>query len=246
MYIDFKGRSVDFKLVDSTFIRLFNEIEIKSLLDRYYEGKYLFNGLCFRLEEIEESLDSVVLKVSKTDFYSLLVTNLGNYKLGTLHSRGVTVCNVLSNRYFSNNLAISVLVVDSLGNVLLAKRTKGVAIGSEVYSTSVTGSFDYVDTVDANILFNLVSKEMMEELGISLGLGTLEVQGLYVGDDKLQPILLCKVRLAVVFKSLELKGVDTLVEVDKFLVVSIEDLKSCLDLELTQAARFHISLDVEQ
>ena len=87
-------------------------------------------------------------------------------------------------------------------------------------------------------------KEMMEELGISLDLGTLEVQGLYIGDDKLQPVLLCKVKLGVAFESFNLKGVDTLVEVDKFLVVLREDLKSCLDLELTQAARFHISLEI--
>lgn len=245
MYIDFKGCSVDFRLVDSTFSRLFNEIEVKSLLDRYYEGKYLFNGLCFRLEGIKEKSDSVVLTVSKTDFYSLLVTNLLNDKLGILRSRGVTACTVLFDKCFSNNLAVSVLVVDSLGNMLLVKRTKGVAVGSEVYSTSVTGSFDYVDNLDVDILFNLVSKEMMEELGVSLDLGTLEVQGLYIGDDKLQPVLLCKVRLGVAFESLELKGVDTLVEVDKFLVVSNEGLKSCLDLELTQAARFHISLDIE-
>ena len=244
MYIDFKGRSVDFRLVNSTFSRLFNEIEVKSLLDRYYEGKYLFNGLCFRLECVEESSDSVVLKVSKTDFYSLLVTNLLNYKLDILRSRGVTACIILSDKCFSNNLAISVLVVDSLGKIMLVKRTKGVAVGSEVYSTSVTGSFDYVDNVDAAVLFNLMSKEMMEELGISLGLGVLEVQGLYIGDDKLQPVLLCKVRLGVAFESLNLKGVDTLVEVDKFLVVLREDLKSCLDLELTQAARFHISLEI--
>ena len=245
MYIDFKGRDVGFRLVDSTFSSLFNEIEVKSLLDRYYEGKYLFNGLCFRLEGIEESLDSVVLKVSKTDFYSLLVTNLLNYKLDILRSRGVTACTVLTDRCFSNNLAISVLVVDSLGEILLVKRTKGVAIGGGVYSTSVTGSFDYVDNLDVDMLFNLVSKEVMEELGISLGLGTLEVQGLYIGDDKLQPILLCKVRLSVAFESLELEGVDTLVEVDKFLVLSSGDLKSCFDLELTQAARFHIGLEFE-
>ena len=151
MYVDFKGRSVDFKLVDSTFSRLFNEIEVKSLLDRYYEGKYLFNGLCFRLECVEESSDSVVLKVSKTDFYSLLVTNLLNYKLDILRSRGVTACIISSDKCFSNNLAISVLVVDSLGKIMLVKRTKGVAVGSEVYSTSVTGSFDYVDNVDADV-----------------------------------------------------------------------------------------------
>lgn len=245
MYIDFKGRDVGFRLVDSTFSSLFNEVEIRNLVDRYYGGKYLFNGLCFRLEGIEENLNTVVLKVSKTDFYSLLVTNLLNCKLGIVRSRGVTDDTVLSDVCFSNNLAISVLVVDSLGNMLLAKRTKGVAIGSEVYSTSVTGSFDYVDNVDTDLLFNLVSKEMMEELGISLDLGTLEVQGLYIGDDKLQPVLLCKVRLGVAFESLELKGVDTLVEVDKFLVVSSEDFKSCLDLELTQVARFHIGLGVE-
>lgn len=244
MYIDFKGRSVDFRLVDSTFSSLFNEIEVRSLLDRYYEGKYLFNGLCFRLEGIEESSDNVVLKVSKTDFYSLLVTNLLNYKLGILRSRGVTACTVLSDKCFSNNLAISVLVLDSLGKILLVKRTKGVAVGSEVYSTSVTGSFDYVDNMDADLLFKLVSKEIMEELGLSLDLGTLEVQGLYIGDDKLQSVLLCKVKLGVAFESLDLKGVDTLVEVDKFLVVSKEDLKSCLDLELTQVARFHISLEI--
>lgn len=244
MYIDFKGRSVDFRLVDSTFSRLFNEVEVKSLLDRYYEGKYLFNGLCFRLEGIEESLDSVVLKVSKTDFYSLLITNLLNDKLDILRSMSVTAFTVLADVCFSNNLAISVLVIDSLGNMLLAKRTKGVAVGSEVYSTSVTGSFDYVDKVDANVVFDLVSKEMVEELGIPLDLGTLEVQGLYIGDDKLQPVLLCKVRLCVAFESLDLEGVDTLVEVDKFLVVSSEDLKSCLDLELTQVARFHISLEI--
>lgn len=245
MYIDLRGKKLKFRLVRSTFERVFTKMEEASLLEQYYKGKHLFNGTCFRLERVVEESGMVVLEVSETDFYSLLVTNLLYRELLVLQARSVTEYTVLDDKCFSNNLAISVVLEDTENRVLLAKRSTEVAIGGKIYATSVTGSFDYTDTVDDGfrVLFDLVRKEVFEETGIGITENELEVQGLFIGKEKLQPVLLCKVRLGASFDVSSLGGMDADLEVNRFDIVSKDRLRSYLEMPMTEVARYHLGLE---
>ena len=106
MFISFKGAKVTVISVESTFKKSYTDSFLRSLLVEKYTGKNLFNGDCLRLESIDGSSKEVVLRVSKTDYYSLLATNLTNKDF-------LTDYDVIGNPTLSNNLAVSVLIRDA-------------------------------------------------------------------------------------------------------------------------------------
>lgn len=235
MFISFKDAKVKVVSVASTFERGCTDEYLRSLLEAKYVGKHLFNGDCLRLEGIDISSKEVILKVSKTDYYSLLATNLNNKDF-------LTDYDVIGNPTLSNNLAVSVLIRDAKDELLLVERSSKVAIGSSMLSVSVTGGLDYVGDVgaDKGVIYITVKNEVQEELGLGVDFEDLEVCGLFIGLDKLQPVLICNVRLNCTFDLVDLKLND---EIEKVHIVSKGDLSRYFsEFYMTEATRFHLRL----
>ena len=177
----------------------------------------------------------MVLRVSKTDYYSLLATNLNNKDF-------LTDYDVIGNPTLSNNLAVSVLIRDAKDDILLVERSSKVAIGSSMLSVSVTGGLDYVLDVEANqgIIYTTVKNEVQEELGMDIAFEELEVCGLFIGLNKLQPILVCNIKLNCSFARVNLKLND---EIERVHIVSKSDLSRYFsEFHMTEATRFHLRL----
>jgi len=184
MFISFKDAKVKVVNVESTFERGYTDEYLSSLLEQKYVGKHLFNGDCLRLEGIDISFKEVILKVSKTDYYSLLATNLSNKGF-------LTDYDVIGNSTLSNNLAVSVLIRDVKDELLLVERSSKVAVGSSMLCLK-----------------------------------------------KLQPIILCDVKLDYSFDSLVLKPNE---EIKNIHITS----KDCLvnyfsDYNMSEATMFHL------
>lgn len=231
MFISFKDAKVKVVNVESTFERGYIDEYLSSLLEQKYVGKHLFNGDCLRLEGIDISFKEVILKVSKTDYYSLLATNLSNKGF-------LTDYDVIGNSTLSNNLAVSVLIRDVKDELLLVERSSKVAVGSSMLSVSVTGGLDYIENVDENIILTTVKKEIQEELGLDVISDNVKVCGLFIGLKKLQPIILCDVKLDYSFDSLVLKPNE---EIKNIHITS----KDCLvnyfsDYNMSEATMFHL------
>ena len=231
MFISFKDAKVKVVNVESTFERGYTDEYLSSLLEQKYVGKHLFNGDCLRLEGIDISFKEVILKVSKTDYYSLLATNLSNKGF-------LTDYDVIGNSTLSNNLAVSVLIRDAKDELLLVERSSKVAVGSSMLSVSVTGGLDYIENVDENIILTTVKKEIQEELGLDVISDNVKVCGLFIGLKKLQPIILCDVKLDYSFDSLVLKPNE---EIKNIHITS----KYCLvnyfsDYNMSEATMFHL------
>lgn len=231
MFISFKDAKVKVVNVESTFERGYTDEYLSSLLEQKYVGKHLFNGDCLRLEGIDISFKEVTLKVSKTDYYSLLATNLSNKGF-------LTDYDVIGNSTLSNNLAVSVLIRDVKDEFLLVERSSKVAVGSSMLSVSVTGGLDYIENVDENIILTTVKKEIQEELGLDVISDNVKVCGLFIGLKKLQPIILCDVKLDYSFDSLVLKPNE---EIKNIHITS----KDCLvnyfsDYNMSEATMFHL------
>lgn len=231
MFISFKDAKVKVVSVESTFERGYTDEYLSSLLEQKYVGKHLFNGDCLRLEGIDISFKEVILKVSKTDYYSLLATNLSNKGF-------LTDYDVIGNSTLSNNLAVSVLIRDAKDELLLVERSSKVAVGSSMLSVSVTGGLDYIENVDENIILTTVKKEIQEELGLDVISDNVKVCGLFIGLKKLQPIILCDVKLDYSFDSLVLKPNE---EIKNIHITS----KDCLvnyfnDYNMSEATMFHL------
>ena len=231
MFISFKDAKVKVVNVESTFERGYTDEYLSSLLEQKYVGKHLFNGDCLRLEGIDISFKEVILKVSKTDYYSLLATNLSNKGF-------LTDYDVIGNSTLSNNLAVSVLIRDVKDELLLVERSSKVAVGSSMLSVSVTGGLDYIENVDENIILTTVKKEIQEELGLDVISDNVKVCGLFIGLKKLQPIILCDVKLDYSFDSLVLKPNE---EIKNIHITS----KDCLvnyfsDYNMSEATIFHL------
>lgn len=86
MFLDFNKKNIRFNLIDTNFISIFTENETKYLVDKYYENS--FNSSSLRLENVEfdDASNFVTINLSKTDFYSLLTSNI-------LYSKEIRVDN---------------------------------------------------------------------------------------------------------------------------------------------------------
>lgn len=234
MFISFKDRKLNFELVPSTFRNVFDKDNINSLLVKHYSNRYLYNNLCFRLENIVLDKNVVRLELSKTDFYSLLVTNL----LYEYIDSNISTENILKDNRFSNNLAISVLIGDINGCVLLTKRTSIVAIGECLYTASITGSFDYTSDLSDDLIFNLVQKEVYEEVGLIVDDSNFIVDGLFIGEAKKQPIILCRLILDIDFLKHEFLSLDIENEINNVLILNNTNYEN---LNLSEASNFHLN-----
>lgn len=252
MFLDFNKKNIKFNLVQSNFCPIFTKSETRYLIDKYFTNS--FNSQSVRLENIEinKNLDLITLNFSKTDFYSLLTSNIIYrkdiheedekiaQKLQELQNQNVSDLTVLQNYNFSNNLAVSIIVEDVNSKKLLVKRTSKVAVGASLVCVSVTGGVDYDDISEPNPLFKTVKREIKEELGIVIENENIILEGIFIGSYKLQPVVICSVKLNKDFNRLKLYGADTEFEVDEIYVVTDEELQDYLEYPMTEASRFQI------
>lgn len=258
MFLDFNKKNIRFNLIDTNFISIFTESETKYLVDKYYANS--FNSASLRLENIDfdDTSNFVTINLSKTDFYSLLTSNILyskeitvdnkiiNSKVKYLKNQDVNDFNVLSKENFSNNLAISVMIEDKFSKKILVKRSSKVVIGNSLVSVAVTGAVDYLDILDKNPIFKSVKRELKEELGIVVSGKNINLDGIYIGPIKLQPIALCSVKLDVAFEELNLCGEDTEFEVDEIHIVTDQELEEYLKYPMTEASKFQIQMHINR
>ena len=151
--------------------------------------------------------------------------------------------DILTNKSFSNNIAVSILIKDSNSNFLLTKRSNNLAVGSSLISVSATESFDYIEGISdfKQLVFSIVQKEVYEELNIKINIENLNIDGLFIGSKKVQPILICSVKLNEPF-SITTKNF----EVDYAKIVNRKELGKYLNSPMTEASRFQILEEIKE
>ena len=232
MFISFsKGYST--KIVSSTYTPYFTEEFIEDLVFSRYPTS--FNGSAVRLEGIENSKDILKLSLSVLDFYSFLTSNL---LIEDTEITSKTLGNYLNCPYLANIIAVSVLVYDS-ESVLLAERSSKVAINPKKLGVSVTGGLTSEDLTSQDCLVSAIRSEVSEELGFLVEVEDIEISGLYISKDKLQPVIICFIEVKDL-NGLYLSGCDTDFEVHSWHIIPRNKLSS-LELDSSDTARFHLN-----
>lgn len=218
----------------STFSPYFSEGFQRDFISLMYPRA--FNGSTVRLESLKMCSDgSSLLGCSTLDFYSFLSSNMlvGSIEVG-LHN----FTNYITCPYLANSIAVSVLVYDS-NSVLLTKRSSKVALNPHTIGVSVTGGITAEALQTSDCLRSAVVIEVKEELGLELEFKQVQVAGLYISQDKLQPVAICFVKVSDL-TVLELSGSDTTFEVDCFIKVPFSEFTALNLKGSTDASRFQL------
>ena len=257
MYIDLRGKEIDFKVVPSTFERYFTVEEEEKLVKELY-NRYTFNGGTGRLEDVKVGGERATVYLSTSKFYQLLTTTLLINELGDLpdkvggyirevKERGSLndIQSVLNNRLISNDVAVSVMIRDREGSYILARRGAKVSVGVTLLSTSVTGSMDDEDLKQKNPVVYTAKREILEEAQIPFKDIDVEIQGLFMGKDKLQPVFICNAEYNGVFNDEWLdNSVLFSTENKYFNKLTAEEIKEYRFAKgrLSEAGEFHLEL----
>lgn len=239
MFIPFSN-GYSTKVVSSTYSPYFSEDFVSDWVSSKYPTS--FNGSAVRLESMEISEDgymSLSLSLSASDFYSFLTSNL---LVGGMEITFKNLKNYLTCPYLANILAVSVLVYDS-ESVLLAERSSHVAFNPLKYGVSVTGGLTSKDLNSHDCLVSAIRSEVREELGLITKAEDIEISGLYISKDKLQPVIICFIEVKDL-NGLYLSGCDTDFEVHSWHIIPRNKLSS-LELDSSDTARFHLSYFIE-
>lgn len=201
-----------------------------------------FNGSTVRLESLVQCEDGFVfLSCSCLDFYSFLTSNL---LVTPTKITSDTFKSYLSCTYLANVIAVSILVYDSK-SVLLAKRSSTVSLNPDSVGVSVTGGVTFDNFQSSDCLRSTVQTEVHEELGLSISFTDITVSGLYISEDKFQPVAICFVKV-LDLGILGLRGLDTDFEVDSFIKVPRCALRY-LDLnDCTDTCKFHLNYFIQE
>lgn len=257
MYIDLRGKELEFKVVPSTFERYFTVDEEEKLVNDLY-NRYTFNGGTGRLEDINVWGDKAKITFSNSKFYHLLTTTLLINRSGDLpdkagdfirevKERGSLndIHSVLGNKLLSNDVAVSVMIRDREGSYILARRGAKVSVGVTLLSTSVTGSMDDTDLKQKNPVVYTAKREILEEAHIPCKEIEVEIQGLFMGKDKLQPVFICNAEYHGVFNDEWLDNSVLLSSENKYFNKLTEDgVKGYRFAKgrLSEAGEFHLEL----
>ena len=239
MFISFQnGYSIS--VVPSTYKPYFSTEFQQDYISTHYPTA--FNGSTVRLENLVQREDgSVSLSCSPLDFYSFLTSNL---LAAPTEISSDTFENYLTCSYLANVLAVSVLIYDS-EFVLLTNRSSDVSLSPNFLGVSVTGGVTSSDFDSFDVIQSSVLQELKEELGLEVDYTKVQVEGLYISKDKLQPVAICFVKV-LDLSTLGLRGIDTNFEVDHFIKVprcalSGLDLKDCTD-----TCKFHLNYFIQE
>lgn len=256
MYLDLRGKKVRFEVVPSTFERYFSLDEEKELVSELYNG-YTFNGGTARLESLDDSEGKCTIRLATSNFYNLLTTTLLANRVNvpdkvkefqdSIKKRGALdeLQGVIHNKLLSNDIAVSVMIKDVNGDYILARRGAKVSVGTTLLSTSVTGSMDAEDIINENPVEFTVKREMYEEVHIDEDDIDVTVEGLYIGEDKLQPVFICNVTYDGVFDDEWLdNSIGYSTENTYFNRLTLDELKrySVAKGRLSEAGVYHINL----
>lgn len=234
----------------------------------YKKGDY-YNSECIRLESITTENHVTYIELSKTDFYSLIISNIivsqisdfsrfvrenygekGNdyiqeltYYYSTLKECGDFV-ELITEGNLPNALATSVMVRDRHDNILLVKRTSNVGIGKNIYSVSATGAVDSEDWNKEDPIKSCARRELKEELNFDIPESRIELFDIVAGVNKKQPIAILNatvdIDLSKGVAGAE-KGIDYELEIQKIHVCKISDINKILrEQQFTEAAEFHL------
>lgn len=257
MFIDFGDVYVTFGVIGSGLRPRFSEAETVALVGALCPDA--FDGSAVRLESVQVGDGQVGLTLSETSFYQLLVSNLlvghpveSLLNVGdvALREKALAVATVkvaaeeaLGRPWMANALAVSVLIRDSNGDFLLVRRGDSLAVGAGLLGVSASGGVEAEDLRSGNPIANTVIREVEEELGLSIDPGAVRVDGLFIGDKKLQPVMLCTVTLSEPLGPLlPLQGVDSDLEIASQVLVAKDDLKKYAERKrMSEAARFQIT-----
>lgn len=218
----------------STFSPYFSEEFQRDYISLMYPSA--FNGSTVRLESLKMCSDgSILLGCSTLDFYSFLSSNMlvGSIEVG-LHN----FTNYITCSYLANSIAVSVLIYDS-DYVLLTKRSSKVSLSPQTIGVSVTGGVTAEDLQTSDCLRSAVVTEVKEELGLELEFNQVQVVGLYISRDKLQPVAICFVKVSDL-TILDLRGSDTTFEVESFIKVPFSELTALNLKGSTDTSRFQL------
>lgn len=233
MFISFQ-KDYSITVILSTYTSYFSTEFQKDYISSNYPTA--FNGSTVRLENLVQHENGFVsLSCSCLDFYSFLTSNL---LVTPIEITSNTLGNYLSCPYLANVIAVSVLVYDSK-SVLFTKRSSTVSLSPNLVGVSVTGGVTAENLYSSDCLCSAIQTEVQEELGLSISLTDITVSGLYISEDKLQPVAICFVEVSDI-NSLCLCSKDTNFEVQSFETVTFKSLPQ-LDLtSSTATTRFHL------
>lgn len=202
-----------FRVSDTTpFDNVYDDNEIRELLS-FTGKKNAFNGKCVRLDKIN---DDGSVELSIVGFFDFMTTNLlllpasnnlismrqilysNDYKRrkelefkikDAVNRKELKSANgVLSQKHLANIVTVSILLKDSLNNVLLVKRGKDVAISSGKFAVAAAGSVAVEDLESDNPFLACAYRELKEELGLRDV--KLRITELVISKQKMQPAVL--------------------------------------------------------
>lgn len=149
-------------------------------LFKSFSSAKIYNSINIRVDDWYISGDSNTFTITtgRTNYYKYLVTNRAiDYTLAEgISVRELLECDpfihLLKTSSLSNHLGFNGFVESADGKIALIFRKKGMSIGEETYSNSVTASLKIKYALDESYLFtkdglmNAIIEEINDELGI--------------------------------------------------------------------------------
>ena len=237
-----------------------NEVELLATLYGSYKGSDVWDEGAVRIESLSESR----INLSKISFYELLVTNIIRNDYNNFRNFLVSIGNVdmiealdkLKSIYLgldfsgivdlvehcplSNAVAVSVMLYDINGDLLIVERGTDVAIGQRLQSVSVTGSMNWNDFSQPNPVVACAIRECREELGVEVSEADVRLTGIAAGVRKLQPAFLLTATVRSTVKSVQAVR-PACSEIAK--VLGVSDIYAANEDRLTEIAKYQLSSD---
>ena len=223
----------------------------------------VFNGSTVSLINIDSLLHKDILNLAESDFYELLITNILFMNKDAILNRAKENDNqiimnlinrmdkqfiklkefdTINSKIMSNSIAISILLEDIDGELLLVERANNMVIGSGLLSTTATGALDKTDLFSLNPIFHCAQRELQEELNIRAT--DMIIDSIVIAKNKLQPIFIVYGKYDRTFRdsiSNIVKAKDYQAEVNKLIIISKKLVSNFIkDKQMTGATRFQI------
>ncbi len=226
------GMSVNLVGIDVT-----DKMEIQFSLIEFFDV-FVFNN--FRslnydfIEYLKHNSDYKKIKIyhNLVEYYGLLAEDFND------------IDHFLQCAEIPKPVAVSVLVRTADNKYVVTKRPMHLAIGAGLASVSSTGALEVEDFKSSNPFFSCASKELFEELSIEIFPENINVLGIAIGENKLQPVVVINVSTSAtsgdVFNKSK-NATDYDLEISSLYALSDEELKVFLHSnKFTEVGRFHI------
>lgn len=251
----------------SNFKSMFIEEErtlLIELIKRVFNKKFT-NEKSVRLDAIELQ-DKMMVRISLSEFYDFLLSNFIALNMDKLMDnsseieRGLILRfkKILDNSklecfddifnvdFLSNIIAVSCLIIDQNGQVLLTRRNNNVGIANGYLSVSVTGSVDDEDYNEKDPFVACCTREIKEELGFIIDKRCdVKIKKIVCGEKKLQPIVLIDVMVDDIERVIDsLKSCEGFNEENsKYFICDIDEVKTLIhsnQYNITEAGLSHL------